>query len=173
SRQILEVHGAGIGRVQACVEQVTANVDIVDILRAAYEPDVSHIRARTAVRAARHSYTYRHICQSQRIKVCLNLSHHRRQDALGFGKCQTTGWQCRTRHGKTTCAYFSRISRDIIGSKQSCQWTALCFRYIREENVLLRGQANARLKFLDSVTQTSSQMHGFIIFNTSVLDIEA
>src|SRR5258708_30982002 len=167
------MHGSSIERVQACVEQVTANVDIVDVLRAAYEPDVSHIRARTAIRAARHSYTYRHICQSQRFKVCLNLSYHCRQDTLGFGKCQSTGWHCRTRHGKTTCAHFSRIRRDTVGGKQSCQWIALCFGYIREENVLLRGQANTGMTFLDSVTQTSSQTHGFIIFDTSVLDIEA
>src|SRR6266581_5560750 len=165
--------GGGVECVQARVEQVTTNIDVVDILGPANETNVAHVRSCTAIRTARHPYADRLIYQAKGTKVGLYLSNHRRKYTLSLSQCQSTGGECWTGHGKATCTYSGWIGRYAIAGKQGCQWAALFFAQISKENVLLGSQANARAKLFDSVTQTRTQTKRLIVFHTPVLNVEA
>src|SRR5260370_3711381 len=151
------MYGGSIQGVQACIEPVTTDIDVINILCATDKRDLTRVGASKAIRTAGHPYAKRLINQAQSAKVSFDLPYDRWENTLGLSECQPTGREGRTCHGKTTCAYFSGVCRDTICGKQSCQWAPLHICHISKEYVLLRGQANTSPKFLNSVPQTPRQ----------------
>src|SRR6266566_4583878 len=112
--------GGGVKCVQAGIEQVATNIDVVDIPGPANETNVAHVGPCTAVRTARHPYADGLIYQAKCTKVGLYLSYHRRKCPLGLGQRQSTGGQRRAGHGKATYTYTGWIGEYAIAGKQGC-----------------------------------------------------
>src|SRR6266496_4283608 len=103
--------GGGVECVQAGIEQVATNIDVVDILGPAYETNIAHVGPCTAVRTARHAYAERLIYQAKCTKVGLYLSYHRRKRPLSLGQCLSSTTHLWTGTGKSTYAYIGWIDR--------------------------------------------------------------
>src|SRR5258708_31884627 len=127
------MYGGSIQGVQARIEPVTTDIDVINILCATDKPDLTRVGASTAIRTAGHPYAKRLINQAQRTKVSLDLPYDRWENTLVLSEGQPTGRECRTCHGKTTCAYFSGVFRHTICGKQTCQSAARSICHISNE----------------------------------------
>src|SRR5260370_2404056 len=98
------MYGGSIQGVQACIEPVTTDIDVINILCATDKPDLTRVGASTAIRTAGHPYAKRLINQAQSAKVTFDLPYKRSKNTLGLTESHPTGRQDRTRHTKTTSA---------------------------------------------------------------------
>src|SRR5258707_138461 len=86
------MYGGSIQGVQARIEPVTTDIDVINILCATDKPDLTRVGASTAIRTAGHPYAKRLINQAQRAKVslcimpgnCGRILHAVTQPALQF-----------------------------------------------------------------------------------------
>ena len=99
---------------EARIGPVTTDVDLIDILGTPHNADITHVRTGTAIWTAGHTYTERHVRQAERMKIDLYLSHYLWEGTLSFGKCQSTGWECRAGHGKAIGPCCFRVGGDAV-----------------------------------------------------------
>src|SRR5260221_5592259 len=112
------MYGGSIQGVQARIEPVTTDIDVINILCATDKPDLTRVGASTAIRTAGHPYAKRLNNQAQRAMVNLDLSYDGRENTLDLNECQPTGQQAGPCHRETPYAYFLGDCKDTIARKQ-------------------------------------------------------
>src|SRR5215467_7962826 len=64
-RQVVQMNKRGIERVQTRIGLVSADIDVVEILCAPHNTDITHVGTRTAIGTASHADAHRFVFQSQ------------------------------------------------------------------------------------------------------------